>query len=77
METIDLGQLKHAIGDSASPTSRGAAPCKRAEISATGGSKMLGAGGMGEVYLGEDTRLGRKVAIKVLPAELLPVNDHD
>lgn len=37
---------------------------------------MIGAGSMGEVYLAQDTRLDRKVALKILPADLAANRDR-
>jgi len=38
--------------------------------------RLLGSGGMGDVYLAEDSRIGQQVAIKVIRTELSPYPDE-
>jgi serine/threonine-protein kinase len=60
---------EHAEDQAESPAKSGARSLLGQSMGRYRILSLLGKGGMGEVYLGEDTPLGRKAAIKLLPAE--------
>ena len=61
------GNLKHPERSMLSPGRR----LGRYEV-----RSKIGEGGMGEVYLAEDTQLRRRVALKILPAEVAAREDR-
>ena len=60
---------KPLIEDSLSNASRPSEPIVGHKIGNYDILSLIGAGGMGEVYLACDARLDRQIALKILPAQ--------
>jgi len=61
--------MEQPLDDAAAGWQAAGSPLSQSSFSHYRMLSLLGKGGMGEVWLSEDTQLGRKVAVKLLPAE--------
>lgn len=68
---MERSAMKVVAKDLAQHTVFQSVPFAERELGTYKVERLLGAGGMGEIYLAHDGKLNRKVALKILPAEFV------
>ncbi|MBC7931069.1 MAG: serine/threonine-protein kinase, partial [Rubrivivax sp.] len=68
---LERSAMKVVAKDLAHHTVFQSVPFAESELGTYKVERLLGAGGMGEIYLAHDGKLNRKVALKILPAEFV------
>jgi eukaryotic-like serine/threonine-protein kinase len=73
---LETQAIKIAAGNLADQETYFSSPYLNESIGTFNIERLLGVGGMGEVYLAQDEKLKRKVALKILPAEYVSSNER-